>query len=179
MQSVSRIKELLQTGDSRTVGKVSEVVSAVLQRPELTPSLVACAFDHDAGVRMRASDALEKVSRVHTGHLQGYTAVLLGLFEENEQQEVRWHLAVLLPRLRLKPQQRRRTAEVLQMCMDSKSSIVKTFAMQGLADLAVQDRSLIPRTLDLLMSAERTGTPAMKARNRKLLRELPWRAEAR
>ena len=56
--------------------------------------------------------------------------------------------------------------------MDAKSSIVRTFALQGLTDLTAQEPSLTPIVLDLLMSAERNGTPAMKARSRKLLHEL-------
>jgi hypothetical protein len=125
---------------------------------------------------MRAADALEKVSRERIDELQPYTAALLGLFEETEQQELRWHLAVLLPRLRLDANERRRTGQALQRCMDAKSSIVRTFALQGLTDLTAQEPSLMPLALDLLMSAERYGTPAMKARSRKLLHELNRRA---
>ncbi len=159
------------------MGNVSEVVRTVLQHPEITSSLVECVFDDDAGVRMRAADALEKVSRERSEHLQPYATVLLGLFEETKQQELRWHLAVLLPRLCLNSAERRRTAQALQLCMDAQSSIVKTFALQGLTDLTVQELSLVPLTLDLLMSAERTGTPAMKARSRKLIRALTKRLE--
>ena len=67
---------------------------------------------------------------------------------------------------------RRRTGQALQRCMDAKSSIVTTIALEGLADLTVQEPSLIPLTLDLLMSAERNGTPAVKARSRELLHKL-------
>jgi hypothetical protein len=172
MQTSPQIRSLLRHGDRRTVGKVAEVVHAVLQDPKLTSSLIECAFDKDAAVRMRAADALEKVSRKRIDELQPYTAALLGLFEETEQQELRWHLAVLLPRLRLNANERRRTSQALARCIDAKSSIVRTFALQGLADLTVQEPSLIPLTVDLLMSAERSGTPAMKARSRKLLHKL-------
>ena len=151
---------------------VSEVVSIVLESPERLASLVGCAFDGDASIRMRAADALEKISRHQREPLQPYVSVLLGLFEETEQQEVRWHLAVLLPRLRLDSSERRRTVQTLQACMHAKSSLVKTFALQGLADLVWQDASLSPLALDLALSAERTGTAAMKARSRKLIREL-------
>jgi hypothetical protein len=172
MQARTQIRSLLRQGDRRTIGYVAEVVRTVLRDPELTSSLVECAFDSDAGVRMRAADALEKVSRERIDELQPYAAVLLGLFEETEQQELRWHLAVLLPRLRLDARERRRTGQVLQRCMDAKSSIVKTFALQGLADLTVQEPSLMPLVHDLLIYAERNGTPAMKARSRKLLLKL-------
>ncbi len=177
MRSSTQIRSLLQHGDRRTVGHVFEVVDRVLQCPKLVSDLVQCAFDADEGIRMRAADALEKVSRKRIEELQPYTAALLGLFEENEQQEVRWHLAVILPRLRLDADERYRTGQVLQRCMTAKSSIVKTFALQGLTDLTAQEPSLMPLVLDLLMFAERNGTPAMKARSRKLLSVLERRAK--
>ncbi len=172
MQGRPQIRSLLRQGDRRTTGKVAAVVRTVLRDPKLTSSLVECAFDPDAAIRMRAADALEKLSRERVYELQPYTAVLLGLFEETEQQELCWHLAVLLPRLNLNARERRRTGQVLLRCMDSRSSIVKTFALQGLADLTVREPSLIPLVHDLLMSAGRNGTPAMKARSRKLLHKV-------
>jgi hypothetical protein len=66
----------------------------------------------------------------------------------------------------------RRAAEILRLYLADRSSIVKTFAMQGLADLISQDASLRPMVLGLLRSLSRTGTPAMRARGRILLRRL-------
>ncbi|HLI75317.1 MAG TPA: hypothetical protein VKV02_00105 [Acidobacteriaceae bacterium] len=151
------------------------MVRAVLDRPSLVSDLIGCAFDAREGVRMRAADALEKVSRIQTEPLRPFVGLLLGLFEETGQNEVRWHLAVLLPRLPLSVEERCRTVAVLERCLEAKSSLVRTFALQGLADLARQEESFAPLVLDRLRTAERTGTPAMKARSRKLLRELERR----
>lgn len=178
MRTVAHLRGLLRHGDRRTVGHVAEVVAAVLEKPALVAALVECVFDADDATRMRAADALEKVSCTDAGALQPYTSALLGLFEECEQQEVQWHLAVVLPRLHLDAPQRQRTVAVLQRCLASRSSIVKTFALQGLFDLAVQDASLLPQTADLLRTAERSGTAAMKARSRLLLAELEKRGAA-
>ena len=159
------------------MGYVAKVVEAVLREPKLVPTLVHCMVGGDEGTRMRAADALEKVSRQHVEELQPYISTLLGLFEEDEQQELRWHLAVILPRLRLDGNERRRTSCMLQQCLTAKSSIVKTFALQGLSDLAAQEPALMPLVVDVLRTAERNGTPAMKARSRKLLSFLEKRAE--
>jgi hypothetical protein len=53
--------------------------------------------------------------------------------------------------------------------LEDRSSIVKTCALQGLADLAQDDPSTRPKVLEILREAARSGTPAMKARSRKLL----------
>ena len=79
----------------------------------------------------------------------------------------------MIPRLRLTATERRRAAERTEVYLDDRSSIVKTCAMQGLSDLAMQDATLKPGAmLDRIRTLTRTGTPAMKARGRKLLGKL-------
>jgi hypothetical protein len=111
---------------------------------------------------MRASDATEKISREQATLLQPYKAALPGLLREATQQEVRWHLAVMIPRLRLTSAECRHAAQLLWSFLEDRSSIVKTFAMQGLWDLTRQDTSVRPMVLDLIRSLTRTGTPAMQ-----------------
>ncbi|HEX7287148.1 MAG TPA: hypothetical protein VF532_13260 [Candidatus Angelobacter sp.] len=101
--------------------------------------------------------------------LRPFKAELLGLLAEAKQQELRWHLAQIAPRLPLTAAERAQAARILQTYLDDRSSIVKTFAMQALADLATQDPKLLPAAMELLGRLTRTGTPAMKARGRKLL----------
>jgi hypothetical protein len=56
--------------------------------------------------------------------------------------------------------------------LKDRSSIVKTYALQGLADLGQHDARLQPEVIELLRESVRSGTPAMKARSRKLLLHL-------
>jgi len=49
---------------------------------------------------------------------------------------------------------------------------VRAFALQALADLAAQRSSIRPGVIEILRRAARNGTPAMKARSRRLLLEL-------
>ena len=91
---------------------------------------------------------------------------------ETEQQEMRWHLAVMVPRLALTAKERQVAISSLESYLEDRSSIVKTFALQGLADLAQEDPSIRPGVIEILRQATRSGTPAMKARSRKLLLQL-------
>jgi hypothetical protein len=121
-----------------------------------------------AGVANRASDALDAVSRSLPSLLDSWKAALLGLLTEATQNKLRWHLASIVPRLKLSVPERRRVAEALQSYLDDPSSIVKTCALQGLADLVRQDAALLPEVLDPLRIHSRSGTPAMRARGRNL-----------
>jgi hypothetical protein len=163
---------MLSGGDRRSIGHANEVAALVLARPQLVGELVELLWDTDALVRMRAADALEKLSREHTECLQAYKAELLGLMADTTQQELRWHLAALVPRLKLSPEERRRAAAMLERYLEDRSSIVKTCAMQGLWELALRDGEMRPKIVDLVRELTRTGTAAMRARGRKLLLEI-------
>jgi hypothetical protein len=121
---------------------------------------------------MRAADAAEKITVTHPELLKSYKQELLGLLAEAEQIELRWHLALMVPRLDLSGPERARAAAALQRYLEDRSSIVKTFALQALAGLAQQDASLRGMAKRILEESLRTGTAAMKARARKLLKEL-------
>jgi hypothetical protein len=91
---------------------------------------------------------------------------------ETKQQELRWHLAAMIPRLPLNARERQAAVSAMNAYLEDRSSIVKTSALQGLADLAQHDSSLLPKVIELLRESTRNGTAAMKARSRKLLRQL-------
>ena len=78
----------------------------------------------------------------------------------------------MIPRLELNARERLVAVDILFDYLRDRSSIVKTFAMQGLADLAVKDPLLRRKLLPLLEELTEIGTPAMRARGRKLLQHL-------
>ncbi|HKO03940.1 MAG TPA: hypothetical protein VJW51_04290 [Candidatus Acidoferrales bacterium] len=121
---------------------------------------------------MRAADAAEKATRSNRKLLQPYKRELLGLMAEAIEQELRWHLAAMVPRLELNAKERQRATFLLNGYLDDRSSIVKTSALQGLADFAQDDPQIRPSVIEVLREATRNGTPAMKARSRKLLSRL-------
>lgn len=164
--------ELLSAGDLRTTGKVDEVVGMVRKRPAQFKELVLGMTADDPGVRMRASDAVEKLSLEHPDWLKPYKALLLGKISRIEQQEVRWHLAQLIPRLKLTPRERTRAAGILESFLSDKSRIVQTMSLQALADLAPADPQLLERVVGLLKKHAKSGSPAVKNRCGKLLDRL-------
>jgi hypothetical protein len=123
-------------------------------------------------VRMLAADAAEKVTRENRELLGPFKGELLGLMADATQQEVRWHLAEMVPRLALNAKERQLAISLLNRYLEDRSSIVRTFALQGLADFAEDDASIRSGVIEVLREATRTGTAAMKARSRKLLARL-------
>ena len=163
---------LLRGSDRRSIGRADQVAAIVAKTLRLFPKLIAGLWSADPLVRMRAADASEKVTRKNPGLLTPYKKELLVLMTEATEQELRWHLAVMVPRLPLNAKERQLAISSLNTYLEDRSSIVKTFALQGLADLAQNESSIRPRVVETLREATRNGTPAMKARSRKLLLRL-------
>jgi hypothetical protein len=69
---MTKIEKLLSVGDLRSAGKSEVVVTQVLSKPALFEDVVNAIYIDDAGTRMRASDAVEKITRDHPEWLKPY-----------------------------------------------------------------------------------------------------------
>ncbi len=164
--------EMLKGSDRRSIGKSNEVVAMVLNEPELFDDLFSGLVSDDPVIRMRCADAAEKVTTVHPEYLVPHKESLLKFFANVAQAEVRWHVAPMLARLPLSEPEQAEVIDVLTGYMNDRSSIVKTTAMQALYDLAERYEPLRPIALFHLKELVAIGTPAMKARGKKLLIKL-------
>jgi hypothetical protein len=157
-------------------GRVCEVVEWMADAPRRVPGLIELMWDDDAGVAGRAADVLERITRDPAPALrravEGYKEEIIGLLPDARFRKLRWNLALTIPRLRLTVAECRRVAAVLETWLDDASSIVKTAALHAMADLTRQDPACLARVVDLLRVCGRSGTPAMRARSRILLKAL-------
>lgn len=170
MATKETIRQMLEPGRRLDAGRVWEVVEIVEGRPGKLAEVIECLWDDNPALASRAADALERSTRDRPAVAQRFKNELLGLMAEVTEKKVRWNLALLVPRLKLSIPECRRAAEVLNTYLDDPSSIVKTAALHGMADLTRQDPESLPDVLDLLRMAGRSGTPAMRARSRILLK---------
>ena len=177
MPSQADLRALLAQGKhALSLGRVPEVVALIEAQPRLAARFIELLWDSDPGVAQRAADVLERVSRnpspLLARILGSSKEALLGLLFEAHPKKLRWNLALTFGRLPLTIPDCRRAAAAFQTYLDDPSSIVKTTALQGLADLTRHDPSQLAAVLDLLRIHGRSGTPAMRARSRILLAKL-------
>lgn len=158
----------LAGADRRSIGKSDQVVKQVLADPKLLRVVFDGMLDDDAVIRMRCADAVEKITAQQPELLRPFKRKLIRRVALVNQQEVRWHVAQMFARLALTSKERRAIVAILQTYLLDKSSIVRTFAMQALADMAMQDAALRPAIVAQIGALTQTGTPAMKSRGRKL-----------
>lgn len=166
-------REMLSGGDPRALRGVGAVVELALAEPTRCDELVRCVLDGDDEiVRMRAADALEKVSRARPPLLGPYVPVLLGTMSTIEQPSVQWHVAQMLGRARLTPSERTRAAWILRRYLDTSSDwIVLNCSLDAMAGLARQDPDLRGTLLGYLHGSMDSGYRSLSSRARKLLAE--------
>jgi HEAT repeat protein len=161
---------MLRGGDRRSIGRADEVAALVSKDPSLFGELFDGMLADDPIVRMRAADAVEKVTAERPDLLQPYKRKLIGRVARIDQQEVRWHFAQIAPRLDWTDKQRSRVIDILLSYMEDESAIVRTFSLQALVDLAGDDATRLRRkAIKLCEEALETGPKSMQSRARKLL----------
>src|SRR5690606_19897772 len=158
--------------DRRSTGRADEVAAEIAGDQALFDEVFAAILFDDPVVRMRAADAVEKASRQHPERLLPHKEALLGAVAEIQQQEVRWHLAQMLPRLPLDPSERDGAVATLDGVLHATSTIVRVDALEALAALARVNAELEAKVLRRLVEVLESGAPAEKARARMLLRDL-------
>ncbi|MBV8818828.1 MAG: hypothetical protein JO022_10765 [Acidobacteriaceae bacterium] len=156
--------------DGRSAEVCNVVAREVTEKPELFPELAFGLWHVEAGVRSRAADAIEKVTANRPELLQPFKNEVLGLLPEAWPAAVRWHLAQMVPRLDLNSSERTHAMQLMEGYLGDESSIVRAFAMTSLAQLAAAcDRDVRAQVTKKIRRMEKTGTPAVKARARKIL----------
>jgi hypothetical protein len=163
----------LKGGDLRSKGKSEEVVSDILKNSFLFGEVFEGMLSDDPVVRMRAADAIEKVSRLHPGYLKDYKKRLIQEVSKIDQQEVRWHVAQMFSRLELNDNEKELIVDILFSWLENSSSnIVRVNSMQTLSDLAGENRELRSLVREKVQCIIQIGSPSMVSRGKKLVKKL-------
>ena len=167
---MGKMLSLLKEGDRRTTGRVMDAVRLAMGKPQHIDELVDLLAHANPAVRMRAADALEKSTVQHSDLLEKHKDHLLEVVEIATQNEIRWHLAQILTRLELDEAEMMDLAEIFgRWYRRADSRIVKASALQGMAELAVQNRMFLDEALEMVEQALESPIPALSARARKLV----------
>jgi hypothetical protein len=161
--------ELLGGKDLRTIRQNAIVVRSVKSQ-EMFDELFALALHHERPLAMRATDAIEKVTKKHPQYLTPHKAQLLGIMRGADHKELKWHIAQLITRITLNQNELTEVWHLLSYWALNKneSKIVRVNALQGLFDFSVKYPELKNEFEKTLSIMEREMIPSIQARIRKL-----------
>ncbi len=178
---MSILLKRLTGGERRSLGDSDEVVRIVLDAPpsraaECIEEILLGVLGEDPIVRSRAMRVVHDVSAIHPELVQPFKSVLIEEVSALRQWEVRERLCQILTKLDLSEDEIVRIEDIFRSYLQDRSSIVRTCALQGLADLAEIQPQLRESVMAVLDEAAASGTAAMRARARKLVKRLQARA---
>ena len=164
-----KIYALLNGGDLRSISGSNEVAMLIHSQNDFD---VLFDFLNDSSriIVMRAADSIEKVSRRHSTYLDKHKTVLLGMIADATDKELKWHLAQLVPRLKLDDDEKNNAFEIFKRWLlnENESNIVRVNSIQALYELSYNSKSSKKSFDEILISIEKENIPSINARIRKL-----------
>ena len=171
---ISQIIDKLVIGDLRTTGYADDVVKEVVKDPGRFEEILSGLTHLNPGVRMRAADALEKVSAQKPALLQPHKKLLIEVLRSSQQQEVQWHIAQMLSYVSWTAKEIETISEILITYFNtSKSAIVRVMSLQAIVDLAQDHPHLRDVSQYLTQKALNSDFPSLRARARKIIGKKP------
>lgn len=171
IQGVKKNKytHLLQGSDLRSIGKANQVVTRVKGQKDFD-ELFSLLSHPDRKVAMRAADAVEKITKTKASFLKKHKVTLLRLLDKASHIELKWHLALLLPRLQLNPSEVRAVWKQLVAWATDKteSKIVRVNSIEALHSFALNDKKRRADLEQVLNEIVKENIPSLSARIRKL-----------
>jgi hypothetical protein len=177
---MTKFQDLLAGSDRRSIGRANEAVTAVERDPARFEKLWDCLKNQDPIVRMRAADALEKITRKDAMSLQPQKSELCDDALDDGTAEVRWHLLPMASRLTLSAAEASRLmARLSERLQRDRSRIVRVVALQSAFELAERHPALQADIRQMLDCASVSESASLRARARLILKRLDGAAKRR
>lgn len=163
------LEKILSSGNPRSLGDINSLLDKNKKQEDFD-ELFPFLSHSNRVVVMRSSDAVEKISQYNPEFLQKHKEKIFELCQSEIFNELKWHLALLLPRLSLSENELGKAWEILSNWTKNKenSKIVRVNSLQGMYEI-VQKEKFLKQDLELTM--EEIGmeeVPSINARIKKL-----------
>jgi HEAT repeat protein len=166
------LRDRLDGGTTRDLGCANEVAREALEDPALVHQLVDALDDKRAVVAHRASNALKKIQRSHPALLNSFAKRILQRTAATHRLHTRWNLTIILGDLPLHGIDKSVAIDLMFEALASRSALQRVFALQALANYAQTDPALRTRIQPILQHALTDASASIRARARKLLKEV-------
>jgi len=165
------IEDILDGGDRRSVGQVARVVRRATRHATVVPALVAALRSKPPLVRLRAADALEKISRRDAKPLASYRRQLTHAVTHTSDPVVRWNLIQVLPRITHDRVAMRRLSRRLEVWfLSDASAIVRVSALEAMVEFAKLNAALEPIAQRMVLEGLTSPIASVRARARRVHR---------
>lgn len=169
---MNQFADILSGGDLRSIGKSNDIVLEI-QGQKKFDDLFECLIHKERIVVMRAADTVEKITQTHPEFLSKHKKKIFQLCSRSENKELKWHLALLLPRLALnKKETGIAWGQLTNWAKDKNNSrIVRVNAIQAMFELS-KEKQWAVRLENILSELSLENIPSINARIKKIHKQM-------
>jgi hypothetical protein len=166
---MTQFEKILSGGDLRSLGASNSVITKI-KNQNTFDELFKYLFHEDRIVVMRAADTIEKITIRNPQYLIKHKEEIIELCDVAKDKELKWHLALLIPRLHLNNKEFGYAWNTLSNWAKdiTNSRIVRVNSIQGLFEMMKQKGELEKDFSLTLAELEKENIPSVNARIRKL-----------
>ncbi|MFN8674382.1 MAG: hypothetical protein U0457_20170 [Candidatus Sericytochromatia bacterium] len=159
----------LREGDLRSIGKVKLLIEEIRNQTDFD-ELFCYLYSDERLIKMRAIDAIEKITISNSHYLVKHKKEILDFFKLNNNIEFKWHLALIIPRLDLLDIEIISIWNILKSWASNKkeSKIVRVNSIQALSMLLLKNNSLEEDYNSIINEILLENIPSIKARIKKI-----------
>lgn len=166
---MTQFEKILSGGDLRSLG-ISNSVITKIKNQNTFDDLFRYLFHEDRLVVMRAADTIEKIAKHNPQYLTKHKEEIIELCNVAKDNELKWHLALLIARLHLDNKEFGNAWNTLSNWAKdmTNSRIVRVNSIQSLFEMMKQKGELEKDFSLILSELEKENIPSVNARIRKL-----------
>jgi hypothetical protein len=170
---MTKYDKILTGGDLRSIGKSNSVVLKIKNQNDFD-ELFFCLFSNNRIVVSRCADAIEKITTNNPKYLSRHKKKIIELCNTAKNKELKWHLALLIPRLPLDSKEFGKAWDTLTKWANDKtnSRIVRVNSIQGLFEMIKQDSELEKDFCLTLLELEKENIPSINARIKNIRKQI-------
>ena len=166
---MNKLITYLQGSDLRSIANVDRLLLLIKDQNDFD-ELFRHLYSDDRLIIMRAIDAIEKITLNNPALLAKHKSELIKFLDKAQDKEFKWHLVLLVSRLKLTLEELGQVWTILtEWAKDkSESKIVRVNSLQALHDLTLNNKELKQDFELTIQRIERENIPSLNARIRKL-----------
>jgi hypothetical protein len=166
---MERIITYLAGGDLRSIGQSKKIISLIKNQNDFD-KLIQYLFYDKRLIVMRTADTVEKITLDHPEYLLKYKKKIIELCNVAKDKELKWHLALLIPRLDLGNDELKKVWNVLTNWAKDKSNsrIVRVNSIQGLFEMMNKKNEYQKDFNQTLSELEKEDIPSINTRIKRL-----------
>ena len=166
---MNKLITYLQGSDLRSIANVDRLLLLIKDQNDFD-ELFRHLYSDDRLIIMRATDAIEKITVNKPKFLATHKSELIKFLDKAQDKEFKWHLVLLVSRLKLTLEELGQVWTILtEWAKDkSESKIVRVNSLQALHDLTLDNKELKKDFELTIQGIERENIPSLNARIKKL-----------